>query len=1246
MKRLILLLTLLVALPAAAENFCNNASKPCETDNILSHCYKPPQPDPVCEPKICGKCTKSPCYAGSGVYETSAHDLKIATTGFPIEIRRLYQTSQAIDGEMGYGWTSSLSARLYYTAFLKAAPSTYQRDAWIRMPDGSFYRFADDGNGGFTAPKGRFDTLVLNPDGTWDLWLQRMRSHYHFDAGGNLLQMIDDYGNTLTWTYTNDRVSRIEDTSGSGRYVDVTHGADGRISDVTDMTGRNVHYAYNGNGVLVSVTNPLSQVTAYAYGNGMHMPLLASVTDHWARNITSITYDAQDRVKTYTEKGETYTYTYGAGGGPVTTKADSGGNAWQYPSIAGGLVTGSQPPGGGGSEQVDYYPSGLVQLHTDPVGVKTHYTYDARGNPLTVTNDYQGPTAVQWRYVYDANFPDLAVTITPYNPSTNAVHPDWQARKFDYYPPGSTAPGALHHVHEVDNDGVTSRVVVTYTYDAGGRVLTRTGAAAETTTYTYDGNGNLATIESPANNDNGIEPVVSYTYDALGRRTGETDPDGNSGSTTFDLLDRPLTMTLPKPSGASTLTFTVTYHHDEYDSAAQLLFTRVIDANGRTTRYGKDVYDQLVRKEDPSGAVFRSVFVKGMLTSTIDANNNATAYAYDALRRLATITYPNGIWERYTYHADGQVATFRDRANQLQTFTYDRHKRLTGIAYSGGGNESWTYAGQKLMSMTSSQVVPAETHSYTYDASFRVISETQGTRGTFALTYASDGRIATESLAGGATKTLAFYPDGSLKTIAWSPVAGNFTFTYQLSGEVTSIVFPNGQTRNYTYDDQGRVTAVSNVHPSTGNLATHTYGYDLDAFNGQPNRLGLRTTVTATVPALGLAGAVTSLGYDVNGQLVRADYPAAAPYNGLASAWTYDAIGNRTSVTENGVTASYLYTKYNANPLNGTTLENDGGNAYTYDLKGNTLTRSGSRGNFTFGWDLENRLTSISGGISASYKYDPAGRRTSKTVSGVTTTYVYSEDHIVAESGASPAEYLHAPGVDQPLAMLRGGNVYYYDVDALGSVVALNDAAGAVVNSYAYDAWGTAVAQNETVTNPFVYTGREQGEAGLLHYRYRWFEPATSSFRSVDPLVTGSGLALAIGAVSQLSYFPEYRYVNNNPVTFVDPFGLGPCQKCGPDYDKLTRRCWIAYNVAVGVCFGRGIPKGRAILKGARGGIIEWIVCITAADSGLKWCLKWAAEDYEDCIKDCMCKTPPPPPPPPPPATWPGKQPPPPVMWK
>ncbi|HPS78814.1 MAG TPA: hypothetical protein PLS53_11715 [Thermoanaerobaculaceae bacterium] len=93
-------------------------------------------------------------------------------------------------------------------------------------------------------------------------------------------------------------------------------------------------------------------------------------------------------------------------------------------------------------------------------------------------------------------------------------------------------------------------------------------------------------------------------------------------------------------------------------------------------------------------------------------------------------------------------------------------------------------------------------------------------------------------------------------------------------------------------------------------------------------------------------------------------------------------------------------------------------------------------------------MASIAGGVTASYTYDYQGRRTSKTTGGTTTSYLYEGLNLVRTGGASQADYLFGPGIDEPLAIHRNESISYYSVDGLGSAVLLNDPTGTVQNAY------------------------------------------------------------------------------------------------------------------------------------------------------------------------------------------------------
>jgi RHS repeat-associated protein len=238
--------------------------------------------------------------------------------------------------------------------------------------------------------------------------------------------------------------------------------------------------------------------------------------------------------------------------------------------------------------------------------------------------------------------------------------------------------------------------------------------------------------------------------------------------------------------------------------------------------------------------------------------------------------------------------------------------------------------------------------------------------------------------------------------------------------------------------------------------------------------------------------------------------------------YSYDPIGNRLS--------SLGASPYSVNTSN--ELTSTPSAAYTYDNNGNTITKVTSAGTTSYGWDYDNRLTSVTlpgTGGTLTFKYDPFGHRIYKQSPNATNIFLYDSDNLVQtvnSTGGLVAHYAQTMNIDEPLAMQRGTTTDYYEADGLGSLTSLTDTTGALAQTYTYDSFGNTTASTGTLRNPFQYAGREfDSETGLYYYRARYYDPSSGRFLSEDPEGFMGG-------------HDFYVYAGNDPVVFIDPWGL------------------------------------------------------------------------------------------------------------
>jgi RHS repeat-associated protein len=763
----------------------------------------------------------------------------------------------------------------------------------------------------------------------------------------------------------------------------------------------------------------------------------------------------------------------------------------------------------GGNIDYTYSPMGDLIGVSYPNGTSQTFTYDASHSLLTISGGGQLVRTLQ----YDSGSRLTAVTDGNGHTTTISSNVPGHQQAF------TDATGQLTTVDTYDDRGDliqqdqtfgTKTVTTTYTYDSIGELLSTTDPLGHVTRQTYDPAGNVLTKTDADSN------TTTLSYNGFGQPLTITDSTGVVTTDTYDVAGHLLTTT--DPTGAVT--------KDTYDAGGHLLTTT--DPTGRVTTYAYDSNGQLAGVSDPAGHTTartvdagtgrvtsvtdptgaKTTFAydaDGNLTAITDANGHTRTATYDAFDRVTSLTDPAGNADHYTYDGAGNLTLVTDRNGATLTYTYDADSRLVSKTVPGAGTTTYSYdpLGRRLTASNAAAHVTS-----TYDDGGRELVETTAGVGapllpttTFTYTYDAAGNRTSTVGPGGTTS----YTYDAAERIAslTDPAGAGFAYTYDAAGRQTGLTRPNGIADAISYDGAGNLTSMhSTIGASLVNQADYTY-----------DAAGLRSELTTT------AG-TTSYTYDGANQLTGASYPASTGLS--ADTFSYDPVGNRTSTASEAL-GSFTYDS-------GDRLQDDVTNTFTYDKEGNLLTRVAKAGGATtsYAWTAEHQLIGITypDGTTATFRYDPIGRRVEIDEGTTVTRYAYDGPNLAAEydgTNALASTYTQDPTTtNRALEMVRAGQRYFYLADAQRSTTALTSVAGATVATYTYTAFGVPTEAG-ALANPITYTGQVyDANAKLLLFPLRAYDPNTGRFLSEDPAQGTSD---------------RYPYVDNDPTNLIDPTG-------------------------------------------------------------------------------------------------------------
>jgi len=671
--------------------------------------------------------------------------------------------------------------------------------------------------------------------------------------------------------------------------------------------------------------------------------------------------------------------------------------------------------------------------------------------------------------------------------------------------------GNLLSVTTPSADGTTAPSVTTFTPNTQGQItqiqdplLNKTTITYCTTNQTNCPYGLIYYIKDAKGNK------TTYAYDGRGNRLSVTDAAGKITQFQYDAMNRVILITYPT-SPATTVQF-------HYDWRGRRDY--IIDQNSHKTTYAYDDADRLISVTDAqsptAGVTTYKYDTESNLTDIYDANSDHTIFYYNAHHQLYQTTFPSGYYETYQWDLANNLTSKTDRNSQTIRYHYDFQNQLYQKSYPDSTSVNYTYdAARRLKQVTD----PTGTYAFAYDYMNR-LTEADTTYafvsiGTDAVKYGHDVASNRTSMTDPQNLPTIYGYDvlNRLSTLAFNGQNPAFGFGYDSLSRRTSLTRPNSVNTTYGYDAVSRLTSV--LH-KLGTTTLDGATYTTDNAGNRLTRTDKRLNTTLTY------------GYDNIYQLLSAKQGSTTK-----ETYTYDLVGNRLSSL--GVSP---YSYNSSNEL--TSLPTL---TYTYDNNGNTKTKSDGT---QYSWDFENRLTQVvlpgSGG-TATFKYDPFGRRVQKAFTqGSTTTttnYLYDGDSLLEEldqSGNVLGRYTQGPPlIDEPLSELRSGTTSYYEQDGVRTVTSLSNSAGGLANTYSYDSFGKLIGSTGTLANPFQYTGRQfDSETGVYYYRARYYDQSVGRFLSED---------LLKGISDNVNF---YAYVQNNPTDLIDPSGLSPECACAP----------------------------------------------------------------------------------------------------
>lgn len=971
---------------------------------------------------------------------------------------------------------------------------------FIKQPDGSF-----------TPPANC--TMSMTTSSTGYTLQERRGRAFNFNTNGQLTAIVDAYGASNTFTYNSSNwVSTVTDWK--GRSLTFTYsGTPSRLTSVADSTSRSVSYGYTANASgqldLTSFTDPESKTTTYSYDTNHD---IVATFDANNQLVVSNIYDVSGRIATQYTAGSTNRTWQVYWAGYQTSVVDPMGGEQDYFFDDKARQIGFKDALGNiaqncydGQDHVTNTVSPLNETNQfiydgnnnmietiDPLGSSNTFAYDSQNNLTTATDARRNSS----HFGYNSQFSLTGFTngngnwvVSTFN-TDGTLHTRQDSGGTSTY--GYDSYGQLNSLQYPGSLGTEG-----FLNSAAGDMLSHTNARTLVTTFQYNQRRQLTNTIAPTN------LAVSMGYDAVGNLQSSTDARTNSTTYSWSVTRHQTGTTFPStPQG----TPVVTNLYDVRD-----WMTQTQNPLQEASYYSNNPAQQLIAVAD---ALLRTNTLSydpdGHLIHSTDAASETTLQSYDAKGEVIALTDPATNVVGNAYDPAGNLIFLTNRNHHVWQFQYDAANRLTNTISPTGKTTAKVFNNRGLLQSVT--VAATNTATYSYDAKRRMTNRND-TIGNIGYQFDGDNNVTAVTNVGQGSG-LSWVYDAYDRPASFTDASGNqIQYLYDANGNLTNLIYPGGLPVKYYYDNLNRLT---NVTDWAGRQTTNTYdlGSELTSI-ARPN--GTIRTV-----AYDAAGETTNIVERYSSGAMAIDYFAESWNNAARMQWEFVA------------PLPHPYTP----PSRTMTCDNDNrlatfnGTNVTIDNQGNMIYGPGTNNSFiTYSYDARNRLTGARG---LTYGYDPANNRTSLTNGSMVETFVVDLTTSQVLMRIKPGVtnyYIYGAGLLYEIDV-AGTNTttLYYHFDSRGSTDALTDTNGNITDRMEYAAYGMLTYRVGTNDTPFLYNGRygvETDPNGLLFMRARYYNPLICRFLNADQSGFSGGLNM-------------YQFASGNPISGIDPFGLGP----------------------------------------------------------------------------------------------------------